>query len=88
MTEKHFEQINRLYLYFMATHPDCDEGIYFSGDTNCILAFAEYTENIDFEEIRKILPELRKSQLPRLKKYISIVVEDYLLRHAKVLAIC
>ena len=87
MNKKQIERINSLYLYFMATHPQAEDGEYLSADTNCILAFAEYVENADYRELKKAIPELRYSQLASLKQHINTVVEEYLLRHAKVLAI-
>jgi plasmid replication initiation protein len=87
MNKKQIERINSLYLYFMATHPQAEDGEYLSADTNCILAFAEYVENADYNELKKAIPELRHSQLASLKQHISAAVEDYLLRHAKVLAV-
>jgi hypothetical protein len=87
MTEKQIERVNRLYLYFVATHPQAEDGVYLSADTNCILAFAEFAENADYNELKKAIPELRHSQLASFKQHINIAVEDYLLRHAKVLAV-
>ena len=87
MTEKNIQQINRLYLYFMATHPHAGLGTYLASDTNCVLAFAEYVDEAEFIELKTALPELRRSQLNRFKKRVQIAIEDYLLRHAKVLAL-
>ena len=87
MTDKQIERINRLYLYFVATHPQAEKGIYLSADTNCILAFAEFADNADYITLKKAIPELRHSQLARFRQHIRAAVEDYLLRHAKVLAV-
>jgi len=87
ITYKQIEQINSLYLYFLALYPDCDEGIYLSGTTNQILAFAAFAMETDYHKVQKILPQINKAQWKRLQQKIEDAVDVYLLRHAKVLAL-
>ncbi len=87
MTNKQIEQINRLYLYFLSTRPNCDRGEYLGSETNQVLAFAEFAANADRKEIFIALPELKAMHWPRLQKNIEAAVNLYLLSHAKVLAL-
>ena len=87
ITNKQIEQINSLYLYFLALYPDCDEGIYLSGTTNQVLAFAAFTMETDYATIKNVLPLIKKNEWKRLQQKIEDAVDAYLLRHANVLAL-
>ena len=86
-TQRQTEQINQLYIYFLARHPDCDEGIYLSGTTNQILAFAAYVAEMSYQNAHKILENISITQWERLQQIIDREVDAYLLKHAKVLAL-
>ncbi len=87
MSHKQIEQINTLYMYFLVLYPDCDEGIYLSGTTNQVLAFAAFAMETDYKTVRKVLPQIKAAEWQHLQKCIEDEVDAYLLRHAKVLAL-
>lgn len=87
ISHKQIEQINRLYLHFLALYPDCDEGIYLSGSTNQVLAFAAFAVETNYQMVREIIPQITAPEWKCLQQHIEDVVDNYLLRHAKVLAL-
>lgn len=57
-------------------------GEYLSRTTNAVLAFDNWASEIDYSDIKDIVPELDEDSFDELVQYISDQVELYLLRNA------
>lgn len=73
-----------LYEHFsIVTDPESIEHPYLSEDTNYMLAFAKWGEDLTIDDIQKDFPEITQKQLEQLKKDISDFVDMYMLNWAR-----
>ena len=79
---------NEIFWYFEETYPEAKKGKYLSDKTNLILAFDEYVNNTDIQELAaEIGLKISSKDGRRLLKLMNKGVEKYLEDNIKIIAI-
>lgn len=79
---------NEIFWTFEENHPEARKGEYLSAKTNLILAFDEYVDNRNIQELAaEIGLKINYKDSKRLLKLINKGVEKYLENNIKIIAI-